>query len=289
MAERNLVGLVYNPRIAEAAALCDTLANLRKLQERYWVASSSELDEGDDKLENTSAIITAGGDGTILRAVRVAAPHSVPILGINLGRVGFMTELAADEAVEKIPAYLNGSPRVEERTMLRASVRSRSNEEVRVQVHALNDVVVSRGAVPRLLDVDIAIDGVPLTTYRSDGAIVATATGSTGYALSAGGPVLFPEARVMLIQPIAAHMGLQSGLIVPEDSVIELRVSGGNEAVLSVDGFTDTKLGPDDNVVIERSPYAARFLRSEPSGAFYATVTERLGVRSRPAPEAPDL
>jgi NAD+ kinase len=208
----------------------------------------------------------------------------VPILGVNLGRVGFMTELAVDEAADGIPAYVEGDHRVEVRMMLQASLLKPSGETV-IQVHALNDVVVSRGVVPRLLDIDVSVSGVPLTTYRADGVIVSTATGSTGYALAAGGPTLYPEAREILIQPVAAHMGLQTGLIVPEDSVIELAVDS-DDAGLSVDSFTDARLGRGDRVVVRRSPHQARFLRAGPPSSFYGTVTQRLGVLHRPGGRA---
>ena len=288
MVDRNLVGLVYNPLVPEAADIVGSLVKSLELRESSWVSSATDLDVSRETLANTSVIITAGGDGTILRVVPIAAPYSVPILGINLGRVGFMTELTVDEAARKVPLYLDGSPRVEERMMLKASVTSRPGGEPRVEGHALNDVVVSRGAVPRLLDIDVSVDGVPLASYPADGVVTATATGSTGYALSAGGPILHPEARAILIQPIAAHMSLEAGLVVPEDSVIEMGARGESEAVVSMDGFRDTILGPDDRVVIESSPYVARFLRANPPSAFYSTLAHRLGVRSRPSTLAPN-
>ena len=282
MSQQRLVGLVYNARVPEARELVASLRESLGLGGRSWVSTVDPLDVTEDVLSETEVVITAGGDGTILRAVRVTAPHSVPILGINLGRVGFMTELTVGEAPDKIPSYLAGDHRVEVRMMLQASVLSRSGES-RILVHALNDVVVSRGSVPRLLDIGVKVSDIPLTTYRADGVIVSTATGSTGYALAAGGPTLYPEAREILIQPVAAHMGLQTGLIVPHDAVVELAVRDGDDAGLSVDSFTDTTLGQGDRVVVERSPYEARFLRAGPSSAFYGTVTRRLGVRERPS------
>ena len=284
MSQRNLIGFVYSPQVPEAADVVSSLVKSLKLQDESWAASAARLDISAETLANTSAIITAGGDGTILRAVRLAAPYSVPILGINMGRVGFMTELTVGEAEERIPAYISGSHRVEERMMLQASVVSGDDEAPRMKVHALNDVVVSRGAVPQLLDIDVTIYGAPLVTYRADGVISATATGSTGYALAAGGPIMYPEARAILLQPIAAHISLQTGLIVPEGSVVELAVGEKQEAVLSVDAFADTKLGPDDRVVIECSPYVARFLRADPPASFYSRLTRRLVVSNRPTP-----
>ena len=278
MAVRNLVGFVYNSQIPEAAGLVDTLVKSLSLGEGCWVSSAAQIGDVRDRLDSTSLTVVVGGDGTIISAVRVTAPFSVPIVGINMGRVGFMTELSVDEAVEKLPMYLSGGLRVEERMMLHASVVSNSKEAPRLSQHALNDVVVGRGVVARLLDIDTTVDGVPLTSYRADSVIVSTATGSTGYALSAGGPILHPEASLMLLQPVAAHTGLRDGLILPENSVIELKARSGHQAMLSVDGFLDTDISTDDKVTITRSPHVARFLRAHPPSTFYAALTRRLGL-----------
>lgn len=276
MSERSLIGFVYNPRVSEALEVVGSLVKSLGLEESSWVVSATELDVDANTLDETSLIVTAGGDGTILRTVRIAAPHAVPIVGVNMGRVGFMTELTVEDAKKRIPDYIGGKHRVEERMMLQASVITGSDGASRMEVHALNDVVVSRGAVPQLLDIGCTIYGASLVTYRADGVIAATATGSTGYALSAGGPIMFPEARAILIQPLAAHISLPTGLVAPEDCAIELRVGEGQEAVLSVDAFTDTQLSREDRVVVQSSPHVARFLRAEPPASFYETLTERL-------------
>jgi NAD+ kinase len=279
MSDRDLVGLVHNPRVPATASLVDSLVESLDLWDRSWAASAADLEAGDERLARTSVIITAGGDGTILRAARAAAPHSIPILGINMGRVGFMTELTKGEALGKVPAYLDGGQRTEERMMLQASVISPQNGAPNAGLHALNDVVINRRTEARLLDISVAVDGAPLTTYRADGVIVATATGSTGYALAAGGPILSPEARIMLVQPIAAHMSLKTALVVPGESVVELTVTGDQAAVLNVDGLSAADVGPDDQVVVQCSPHVARFLRASPPSAFYATLMHRLRVR----------
>ena len=287
MPEKKLVGFAYNQLLPRAEELVASLIDSLNLRESSWVAPAGDLQVGEEALSSTSAVVTAGGDGTILRVARVVAPYSVPILGINLGRVGFMTELSVKEAESRITWYLDGSPRVEERMMVQASVISESAGEPHVVVHALNDVVLTRGAVARLLDIDTRIDGVLLTTYRADGLIVATPTGSTGYALAAGGPILHPEANDMLVQPLAAHMSFQTGIVTSHDSEIQLRVVGGHQAVLSADGFTGTTVDPDHVVVIRRSPHVARFLRKAPRAAFYLSLTQRLGVSGRQVRRAP--
>ena len=226
-------------------------------------------------LNDTRFIVIAGGDGTILRVVRAIAEYGIPLVGINMGRVGFMAELQVHEVIEELPAYLNGSARLEERMMLEVSVARGDEQEPYLTLHALNDVVVGRGGSARLLDIVATIDGVILTNYRADAVIVSTATGSTGYALSAGGPIMYPETKAMLIQPVAAHTGLRSGLILPDYTELELQASDKHEALLSVDGFTDTLLHADDRVGIRKSKYATRFLRRHAPTAFYAALTRR--------------
>ena len=278
MPPRNLVGLVHNSRLPDAAGLVGSLVRYLDLEDRSWTSAATEIDRVQDKLKNTSMIVVVGGDGTILRTVRVIAPYSIPIVGVNMGRVGFMTELGEKEAIEKLEMYLNGALRVETRMMLEASVASESEESPRLTVHALNDVVVGRGEAARLLDIDTSVDGVALTSYRADAVIVATATGSTGYALSAGGPILYPEARVMLVQPVAAHTGLRDALVLPEQSVVELEAGDSHEATLTVDGFSDTILGAGDKVTVKCSPHVALFIRAHAPSTFYTALMQRLGL-----------
>ena len=288
MTSRNLVGLVYSPDIHDAAGLVRSLVDSLELQDRSWVSSVGDLDGVGDDLGKTRVVVAAGGDGTILRTVHVTAPFEVPIVGINMGRVGFMSELTVEEAPDRLPTYLDGGLRVEERLMLQASVQPDSTPDPRLTFHALNDVVVGQGGATRLLDIEAYVDSTPLTTYRADGVIVSTATGSTGYAFSAGGPILYPEARDMLVQPVAPHTGLREGLIFPEQSVIELRARGGVRPTLSVDGSQETDLASDERVVVRRGPHVARFLRGQDPVAFYTALTRRLGLVLHPGGHATD-
>ena len=278
---KDLVGLVYNSKLTDARDLVDALVDALGLRDRCWISSTATIDEQADKLGDTSLALVVGGDGSILRTVRVITPHAIPIVGINMGRVGFMTELRVDEAVEKLPMYLNGDTLVDERMMLTASVVSAEGDVPRTTIHALNEIVVGRGSVGRLQDVTAAVDGAWLTSYRADAVIVATPTGSTGYALSAGGPIMYPSTQVILIQPVAVHTGLRDGLILHGDSVVELVPSDSEQAILVVDGFEDVDLVEGDRVCIERSSHVTRFLRARPSSSFYATITQRLGVVHR--------
>ena len=276
MSAHDNIGIVYNPYTPRARQLAHQLAEKLGLGKSSWVLPTAEMEEQGPS-PSTSLIITVGGDGTILRAAQQAAPLEIPILGINLGRVGFMTELGAEEALERIEEYINGQVWLEERTMLQARIVSggaRDPEEPRPQ--ALNDVVVGRSAVSRLVHLEARVDGTLINTYRADAIIVATATGSTGYALSAGGPILYPQSRDLLLKPVAPHLGLAAGLVLSQDSVVDITLRSEQQAVLSVDGHMDMVLAPGEAVEVKRSPYTTRFLRAHPPSHFYATLARRL-------------
>ena len=272
-----LIGFVYNALVEGAHGLIDSLIAKLDLRSRTWVSSAYDLPSHEGKFYQTSLVVVAGGDGTILRTVHSIAAHSIPIVAVNMGRVGFMSELRVEEAASRLSSYVDEDVRVERRMMLKATVTD-SDDAVVLTANALNDVVVGRKGVAHLLNIDTDVDGEFLTTYRADGVIVSTPTGSTGYALSAGGPIFFPEARMMMLQPVAAHTGLRDGLVLPYDTEVVLSVERGARALLSVDGMEDVELGADFKVSISRSPYEALFLRSKPRTAFYRELTRRLGL-----------
>ena len=275
MTSPRLVGFAYNAQHPTALPMTEAVIRSLDLGNQWWVSATEDLHEMKPVLRDTRFIVVAGGDGTILRVVRTIAEYGVPLVGINMGRVGFMAELQVHEAIEELSAYLNSSARLEERMMLEVSVSHGDEQEPYLTLHALNDVVVGRGGSARLLDIVASIDGVILTSYRAAAVIVSTATGSTGYALSAGGPIMYPETKAMLIQPVAAHTGLRSGLILPDNTELELQASDKHEALLSVDGFRDTLLHDEDRVFIRKSAFVTRFLRRHASTAFYAALTRR--------------
>lgn len=291
VSERRLVGIVFHGRLEEARALAQRIA--QAIGPEAWLAPTDALDSRASVMARSRLVITVGGDGTILRTSRLAAPCAVPIVGINMGRVGFMTELSPQEALERLPAYLDGKGWVEERTMLEARVVSSGHEpdeENLPTFHGLNDAVVARGTVSRLIRLVVQVDGEPLATYAADGLIVATATGSTGYALAVGGPILDPRLDCLLLKPLAAHLGLNTALVLPPDAKVDITVISEHPVVLSVDGFQDMMLGDGDTVRVARSPYRARFLRARPPSHFYRMLFQRLGIQPRPgsapAPQA---
>jgi NAD+ kinase len=270
------VGILFQPKRQAAKDMAEQLADVvRGLASEVWVCSSWEEGRANELAGGTELIVCLGGDGTILRAARIAGPRSIPIAAVNLGRVGFMTEVPAEDAVTQVPAFVRGDGRVEERAMLQAELAS----GVAPPFHALNDVFVGRGGRCRLVRVKATIDGEFLTTYKCDGVVLATATGSTGYSLAAGGPILHPLSGDILMQPLAAHLSSGTPLVLPPDTEVELEVSTTHEAVLSVDGQIEVPLDSGDIVRVKRSPYVTRLLRSQRPATFYAGLMQKLGTR----------
>ena len=276
----NVVGIIYNPMAPKAPGLAQQIAGVIGPGRDSWMEPVSSIDIADADLAQTDLIITVGGDGTILRAARVAALHDIPLLGVNLGRLGFMTELRARDALERIPKYLEGGARLEERSMLKAQVLFQSPDSGSADPpwqNALNDVVLGRGSASRLIRVQAVVDGAHLTSYRADAVIVSSATGTTGYNLSAGGPILDPRAQEMVLKPVAPHVGLATAVVLPSTATVELTVDSTDGAILSLDGYLDQHVQSGDGVRIRKSSKTAKFLREKSSEEFYASLTRRLG------------
>lgn len=268
------IAILYHPKIDAARDFAEETAKLlASMDVSTGMCSAWEEEAARAEVEGTDLVLSVGGDGTILRAARAVAPLSVPIVGINLGKLGFLTELTAAEARGRLPALVKGEGWIDERSMLRAELPGRDT------LHALNDIVIARGVNPRVIYVDIAIDGTALTTYKADGVIVASATGSTGYSLAAGGPILYPQARDMVLNPIAPHPTFDNSLVLPSASVVELKVRADRQAVLSVDGQVDLMLESGDTVKVSLSPHVTRLLRLNPPTIFYSTLVRRLVPR----------
>ena len=255
-----------------------------ELGERLKAALASAMPvcstgEGELSLpaEPPSVIITVGGDGTILRAARLAASLSVPVLGVNMGRLGFLTELEAMDAERLAPRYLTeeGFARLERRRMVRAVLDGEARQAPLV-LDALNEVVVGRGSAGNVSRVSVSVDGVSLTTYAADAVIVATATGSTAYSMSAGGPILHPESPGLILTPVASHGDLSSPLLLPPDSVIEMEAESQAATSVAADGFLDFPLQPGDVVRAQASDLHADFLRAGARASFYETLVYRL-------------
>jgi len=273
----NRVGILYHPMNKAAYALAKKLEGfLGARGVSVWLCSAWEGEKAKAQVNNTDLILSIGGDGTILRAAQVAVLGLIPVVGVNLGKLGFMTELNADEAVDKLPALLAGEGWIDERAMLEAELSLASQDEPARIFYALNDVVVARGAIARTVYVEASIDGEPLTTYKADGVIVATATGSTGYSLAAGGPILRPQSKEFLLLPILPHLSLAYTMVLPSTAIVRLRITTVHQATLSIDGHINLPISSGATVTVKQSANTARFLRICPEASFYSSLEQRL-------------
>ncbi len=274
------VGILYHPKIPATQHVAQEIADFcggRGIA--TWIASTWDEPRVRDQVDQLDLALVLGGDGSTLRAARMTAPHGVPIVGVNMGRLGFLAELTPGDWREKLPAILEGNFWLEDRMMLRAEAQR--NDTTFGEYAALNDVVLSRGALARIIRVHAHIDGGHLATYTADGIIVATPTGSTAYALAVGGPILPPELHNILLIPIAPHLSLERPIVLSEGAVVDLRVSTDHEAILTVDGQFAFALSDGDRVIVRASPHHARFARVQERTYFYRTLLARL----RPAQE----
>jgi len=216
-------------------------------------------------------LIALGGDGTMLRAGHLAAPHGLPILGINLGRFGFLMQLSQRDWQQYLPRLLAGEFKVENRMMLKAELWRNSALQGSYQV--INEVVVARGRVVRPIRIRTTVDGYPLAGYVADGLIASTPTGSTAYALAVGGPIMPPELRNILIMPVAPHLSMDRAVILPEGASVEISVTSEHEAVMSVDGHDSLIVHNADRVLVYASDFTVRFVVFQDPGYFYRNLS----------------
>jgi len=285
--DKNMISIIYNARLISSKELALEIIDKLNIHSTSWISSAGDLMSNTANLSNTRIAIIIGGDGTILRSIRALSPYDIPVVGVKMGKVGFMAELDPSEVFEKLPYFLdqknvsNANIRTELRMMLEANITSDDAKMPRITIHALNDVTVGTSQTARLVELEAYINETHITNYRADAIIASTATGSTGYALSAGGPIIFPEAELMILQPVAPHTGLRDGIILSPDSTIRLNATKGYQASISADGFIDSVLNPDEYVTIKRSPYTAKFLREHQPDFFFTALKLRLGLAYR--------
>jgi len=270
------IGILHHPKIPESHTLAAEMqAWLRHRGDSVWLGSSWATAAIAQEIGGLDLLITLGGDGTMLRAGRLAARHELPILGINMGRLGFLAEVQPAEWQQELPKVLAGECWLEKRMMLQAEVR-RGEQLLGDALEALNDVVVSRGSLARVVRILAEVNGSALTTYVADGVIVSTPTGSTAYALAVGGPILPPELRNILLLPIAPHLSLARPVVLDRGAVVSLHVHTDHTAILTVDGQFLIDLEEGDKVIVTSSPHTASFVRLQPRSYFYKTLLERL-------------
>jgi NAD+ kinase len=212
-------------------------------------------------------VIVLGGDGTLLAAARVFAKTTTPILSVNLGSLGFLTEIPLADLYATLQAWCDNCAEIELRSMMHAELHR--DGKLFQEWHALNDVVVAKGAIARMADFRVEIDSQFVAKFRADGVIVATPTGSTAYNLAAAGPIVMPSVNAMVVTPICPHLLTIRPIVVPGDSTIRVDVEGvPNETYLTVDGQEAVPLLLGDKVCCRRSEYSVRLLRLNPNGLF---------------------
>ncbi len=270
------IGILHHPKISASQSLGAEM--VRWLESRgyhAWQGSGWDEEAVRAHIAQLDLLITLGGDGTILRAARMGAPYRVPILGIKMGRLGFLAEVRPEEWQEKLAQVLRGESWLEKRMMLSAELW-RNGQRLH-NCEALNDVVISRGSLARIIRLATDVDGDHVTTYLGDGLIVSTATGCTAYALACRGPILPPELRSILLVPIAPHLSLDRAIVLAEGATVSIRVSTDHAAILTIDGQSAVDLTHGDQVVVQASPHSGLFVRTQGRGYFYRSLMERLG------------
>jgi len=260
------IGFAYNPTIeatVELAARASGWCRRRGIDE--WRAQAGDSEALAAELPTTDALVVLGGDGTFLRAARAVAEVDVPLLGINLGKVGFLSKAEASDlepVLEKISA---GDFTIDARLAIEGRILRQGVGDDAARHVALNDIVIARGSLARVCRLDVSIDDSHLATFIADGLVVASPTGSTGYSFSAGGPILDPESRNLVVTPIAAYLSAIRSVVVSPQQVVRCRVVDAFEALVSVDGREDLPIAVGDVVEVRAMDRPIRLI--EPKGA----------------------
>jgi len=278
------IGLAPNPHKAEAVRLAAEAADwlrsrgVRPLLTRdaAEILGKPDLGADDDAMASTDLLVILAGDGSILRWARRAAPHGTPMLGVNFGHYGFITEIEPEETMASLERVLTGDYAVSDRVVLKAVVL-RDDRPVSTY-YSLNDVVVSKGPLARMVALHTFVGGKFIVTYAADGIIIASPTGSTAYSLSAGGPVVHPDVNVIIITPVCPHTLNVRSLVVPDAEKIQIAGQardGESEMMLTLDGQHGEQLGAADVVEITKADFTAKLLQFEPQ-SFYDKLQTRL-------------
>jgi len=263
------IGFAYNPTFEAAVELSARAAGwcrLRGIDE--WQAPSGETEVLVRHLPSTDALVVLGGDGTFLRAARAVSQVDVPLIGINLGKVGFLSKAEAGELERVLGQIVDGDYRIDERLAIEGRVLSggHSADAAKAVRHfALNDIVIARGSLARVCRLDVEIDDSHLATFIADGLIVASPTGSTGYSFSAGGPILDPVSRNMVVTPIAAYLSAIRSVVVSPRQTVRCTVIDAHEALVSIDGREDLPIDVGDVIEVRAVERPIRLI--EPTGA----------------------
>lgn len=272
------VAVCYHRDVAGAADLAERLAGQARAAGRTsWVRVLPLPGDGDGsaefcaRLAGADLLVCVGGDGTVLHASEFAAQTGTAIFGVRMGRLGFLTETVEAAAEVSLAQVLDGHARIEVHSMVQARVGEAE------PMHALNDVVIGRAVLGKTISVGASIEGVLVAEYRADAVVVATATGSTGYSLSVGGPILHPSSEDMILVAVAPHLTRANPLVLQGDARLRLFLERGDEALLTVDGLHQSPVTTGTVVEVSRSPRIARFVRLGGPERFYDNIAKRLG------------
>jgi NAD+ kinase len=274
------IGILAHPLRSDTAPLAQHVRESLSIHGiETWVRTSWDASRARPLVHGSDLVIAIGGDGAMLRAARVCAPENVPVLGINAGRLGFLTETSPESWEHSLGALLEGQYWIEQRMMIHCEAR-RDNTVLGTS-DALNDVVISRGAIAKSVQLETYIDGGWATTYHCDGLIIATPTGSTAYALAVGGPILPPELKNILVVPVAPHLSMDRPMVLSQGATVAVVVEPHTvaEVILTVDGELLTSLEASDLVVIRASDSVSRFVRLRDRNYFYRSLLDRLEPR----------
>ncbi len=276
------VGIVAKPSgAASRKVLAEILALFRRFKVKVLMDEESAHMAGAPKslpraevVTGSDLVVVLGGDGTFLSAARSVRMQGPPLVGINLGSLGFLTEIQRQDVTKALTAILKGEAEEERRLML--AVRVLCNGRLLASYTALNDVVLAKSSLARTVRLCVEVDGHPVSSYRSDGLIISTPTGSTAYSLSAGGPLVHPAMDAMLITPICPHALTNRPLLIPARARVEVSRTSGNDPIhLTVDGQTGGPFGPRDRIEVRRSRIALRLMHPF-RRTFYDTLRTKL-------------
>jgi NAD+ kinase len=261
------VGFAFNPTIDAATELRERATTwLEAKGVDHWAAAAADRETLHEELATSDVLIVLGGDGTFLRAARAVIDDDVPLLGINVGKVGFLSKVEAGELDRVLGQLVAGDYSLESRMALEGRINRADGDATELgRLLALNDVVIARGSLARVVRLEVSIDGSHVATLIADGLVVASPTGSTGYSFSAGGPILDPTARNLVVTPIAAYLTTIRSVVVGPSAVVSCRVLDAHEALVSIDGREDLPIAVGDVVEVRAIERPIRLV--EPAGS----------------------
>lgn len=275
------VGIISKPKSAQAPEVVRGLLrwlderNIRFIcdQQTAEYANLPAFSLREQMGEGIDLMIVLGGDGTLLSAARVIGGRNVPLFAVNLGHLGFLTAITVDELYPELERAVKGEHRIGIRRMVECELMRGDN--VIAHYSALNDVVITKGMLARMIDLDTYVDDHFVAAYKADGLIIATPTGSTAYSLSAGGPVIFPQVKAVCITPICPHMLTNRPVLIPDTSVIQILNHGEDGTYLTIDGQVGGPMSKGDRVVCRSSPNTISLVRP-PKMLFFDVLREKL-------------